>query len=312
MRKTLAAFAAAVTTLAVAGMVQAATFEPANSRIVMYMGSIEAMDVNALHQGGGGTILLTDDGAGGHNIQVEPSVWNTVNHSGGSSLYTGVPNIDDIRVTIVNNGTTFTENFTHINYINTAQSTIGPSLGGIGHLKGNTVVWVFGVPALNYPLTPMGGPAGGTASQTVIGLTIKATYGPWITTALPLTGVTTNVISYDGVTGNAVTMRLTPQQVPRKVVSTGGGFVTTDGGLPVEAHTLTIRGDNDLLSAASSLSGSVTLVAPQRVDTGAAISGTIPATVYMDLSFVPEPGTMLLLVTGAVGLLVVGRSRLRK
>jgi len=311
MRQVLTAFAAAITTLAVAGIAQAATFEPAKSKLIMYMGSLTAMDIDALNQGGAGTVTLTDNGAGGHNIQLESSVWNTVNVSNGSSLFTGVPNIDDIRGTVVNRGTTFGENFTHVNYLDTAQSVIGPSLGGIGELNGRTVVWVFGVPGMTYPITPMGGPAGGTASQTVIGLTIKATYGPWVTVGVPITGVTTNVISYNGQTGSAITLRLTPYQQPR-VLSTGGGFVTTDGGLPVENHTVTVTGDNQLLSAGPSMSGMVTLVAPQRISTGAAISGTIPGTLFMDLSFVPEPGTMLLLVTGAVGLIVIGRGRFRK
>ena len=311
MRKILGTFAAAVATLAVAGMVQAGTFEPANSRFVMYYGSIVAADVTVLDGGGGGTVILVDNGAGGHDIVLEASVWNTVNNSTGTALYTGVPFIDDIRNTIINQGTTLTSGFTDVNYlVNQPHPVIGPYLGGIASLTGKTVLWALGVPAVSYNLTPMAGPAGGTAANTFLGLSIKATYQPWVTGPVPVTGVTTNVITYNGQTGSAVTMRLTVAQQPRRTVSTGGSFVSTGGGLPLENHTLTIIGDNQLLSASGT--GSVTLVAPQRVDTGAAISGTIPATLYMDLSFVPEPGTMLLLVTGAVGMLVVGRSRLRK
>ena len=313
MRRILGTFAAAVATLAVAGMVQAGTFEPANSRFVMYYGSIVAADISVLEGGGGGTVHLVDNGAGGHDIVLEASVWNTVNNSTGTALYTGVPFIDDIRNTIINQGTTLTSGFTDVNYlVNQPHPVIGPYLGGIASLTGKTVLWALGVPAVSYNLTPMAGPAGGTAANTFLGLSIKATYEPWVTGAVLVTGVTTNVISYNGQTGSAVTMRLTVGQQPRKVLSTGGGFVTTSAGLPVENHTLTLSGNNQLLSAASSLSGTVTLVAPQRVHTGAAISGTIPGTLFMDLSFVPEPGTMLLLVTGAVGMLVVGRSRLRK
>ena len=311
MRQVLAAFAAAITTLAVAGIAQAGTFEPAKSKLIMYMGSLTAMDVDALNQGGAGTVTLTDNGAGGHNIVLEASVWNTVNNSMGTSLYTGVPVIDDIRNTIVNQGTTLTSGFTDVNYlVNQPHPGIGPMLGGIATLTGKTVLWALGVPAVSYNLTPMAGPAGGTAANTFLGLSIKATYQPWVTGPVPVTGVTTNVITYNGQTGSAVTMRLTVAQQPRRTISTGGSFVSTGGGLPLENHTLTLSGANNLLSASGT--GTVTLVAPQRVHTGAAISGTIPATLYMDLSFVPEPGTMLLLVTGAVGMLVVGRSRLRK
>jgi len=249
MRNVLAAFAAAVTTLAVAGMVQAATFEPAKSKIIMYYGSIIAADINALDHGGGGTVTLVDNGSNGHDIVLEASVWATVNQSGGTALYTGVPFIDDIRNTIVNQGTTLTSGFTDLNYlVNQPHPVIGPYLGGIASLSGSTVLWALGVPAVSYNLTPMAGPAGGTAANTFLGLSIKATYQPWVTGPVPVTGVTTNVITYNGQTGAAVTMRLTVLEQPRKTVSTGGGFVSIGGGLPLEAHTLTLSGTNNLLS----------------------------------------------------------------
>jgi hypothetical protein len=53
------------------------------------------------------------------------------------------------------------------------------------------------------------------------------------------------------------------------------------------------------------------VVAPLRIDT-AAISGRIPGSGTLHFEFVPEPGTMLLLVSGAVGLAVIGRRRMRK
>jgi hypothetical protein len=49
-----------------------------------------------------------------------------------------------------------------------------------------------------------------------------------------------------------------------------------------------------------------------RIDTSAAIAGRIPGEVILHFEFVPEPGTMLLLVSGAVGLAVIGRRRMRK
>ena len=88
-----------------------------------------------------------------------------------------------------------------------------------------------------------------------------------------------------------------------------GGFVQTMGGIPAENHTVTITGTQNLLSA--SLPGTVTVIAPLRIDTGA-IAGRLPGATVAVFTFVPEPGTMLLLVSGAVGLVVIGRRRMRK
>ena len=95
-----------------------------------------------------------------------------------------------------------------------------------------------------------------------------------------------------------------------KALSTGGGFVSTNAGLPLEYHTVTLSGVNELLSA--SQSGLVTLVSPMRVNSGPSISGRSPGAAWMDLQFVPEPGTMLLLLSGAVGLAIMGGRRMRQ
>ncbi len=65
-----------------------------------------------------------------------------------------------------------------------------------------------------------------------------------------------------------------------------------------------------LLSAAEG--GFIMIPSPMRIDTTPAISGRVPGASWWRLTFVPEPGTMLLLVAGAVGLAVVGRRRARK
>ena len=75
-------------------------------------------------------------------------------------------------------------------------------------------------------------------------------------------------------------------------------------------HTVTISGLNDLISA--SQSGTVTLAAPMRLNTTPAVAGRIATAGKITFRFVPEPGTMLLLLSGSVALLVVGRRRLRK
>ena len=91
--------------------------------------------------------------------------------------------------------------------------------------------------------------------------------------------------------------------------STNGGYVSISGGNPFENGTVTISGTNNLLSG--SKAGTVTVVTPMRVQTSG-IAGTIPGRIEAHFEFVPEPGTMLLLVSGAVGLAVIGRRRMRK
>ena len=88
-----------------------------------------------------------------------------------------------------------------------------------------------------------------------------------------------------------------------------GGFVQTAGGIPAENKTVTITGTQNLLSA--SQPGTVTLIAPLRIDTGS-IVGRLPGSVIAKFTFVPEPGTLLLLIAGAIGLVVIGRRRMRK
>lgn len=296
---------------AIAGLTQAATFEPAASKISIALGATNAPGANAEDQGGAGTVTLISNGMGGHDVAMESSVWNTANFGSGTSLFTGIPVIDDIRVTARNDPGTFTSSFTQVNYLETPNTVVGPYLGGIARLNGSMVLWILNNPALAFDLYHVGGPGGGTSRQTLGGIPFTVTAGPWFTGPVPLTGITTNILSFNGVTGAGISLRLTPNQ-HGKVLSTGGGFVSINGGLPLEAHTVTLQGDNQLLSAAPSVSGAVTLVSPMRVNTSPSISGRVAGAIWMDLSFVPEPGTVLLLATGALGLVAVGRWRLRK
>jgi hypothetical protein len=287
---------------------QASTFVPADSNIAINLGSIYAGSVPAL-PGTEGMVTLTDDGSGGHAIGLSASVWSTVNYGGGTSLYTGIPLISNIKVTLANNVGTFTSGFSHTNFVGD-NSVIGPYLGGESPLSGQMVLSILkGVVMVTFDLADVGGPAGAVQSPTALGVAIRVTADPWVTGPVPVTGITTNVLSWNGVTGAGITLHLTPSQ-HAPVLSTGGGYTATGGGLPSELHTVTLTGPNNLLS--ESRDGTVTLVAPMRIDTTAAISGRVPGAFWMDLAFVPEPGTMLLLVTGAIGLAVVGHRRMRK
>ena len=311
MRRLLNLLVILILALALPVTAQASTFVPADSTLSISLGSINAGMVPAL-PGTEGLVSLVDAGEG-HAIGLGASVWSTVNFGGGTSLYTGIPLISNIKVTLVNNAGSFTPGYMYTNYMSGttgSHNVLGPYLGGEAALSGQMVLSILkGITYATFDLAPVGGAPGGTQSPTALGNAIRVTNGPWVTGPVPVTGVTTNIVSLNGVTGAGITLRLTSQQHP-PVLSSGGGYVSTGGGLPLELHTVTLSGPNDLLS--ESRDGTVTLVSPMRVDTGPAVSGRVPGAFWMDLTFVPEPGTMLLLVTGAIGLAVVGHRRLRK
>lgn len=63
-------------------------------------------------------------------------------------------------------------------------------------------------------------------------------------------------------------------------------------------------------SSAAAPSGVVRLVTPIVVNTSIGSLPTLPAFGILDLHFIPEPGTMVLLISGLVSLAVVGRRRM--
>jgi hypothetical protein len=308
MRKGWVVLGVAVVVFAVAAVAQPATFVPGNSTINISFGGLDTGRIPAL-SGTEGLISLVDDGSGGHVIAIQSGVWNTANFSAGTSIYTGVPLISNILVTPANQAGTLSSGYSFTNFVGDG-SVVGPYLGGQVQLSGQLALSILkGVVMVTFPLSGIGGEPGNTQTRTALGVPLVVTGGPWATGPVPVTGITTNVVTYNGVSGAAITLRVTPS-AGFQTLSTGGGYMAVSGGLPLEYHTVTLQGDNQLLS--ESRDGTITLVAPIRIDTTAAISGRIPAAGWMDLTFVPEPGTMLLLVTGAIGLAVVGRRRLRK
>ncbi len=58
--------------------------------------------------------------------------------------------------------------------------------------------------------------------------------------------------------------------------------------------------------------GSVKLVTTTQISTNIGASALLPMFAVLELTFIPEPGTLLLLASGVAGLAMVGRKRMTK
>jgi hypothetical protein len=182
----------------------------------------------------------------------------------------------------------------------------GTCLGGYEPLEGQAVIHALGL-QIPINLNPVGWIAGGTATAKVLNNNITLTAMSFVTGTVQITGISTNLVTIPnrgGASGAIFTLNLTP-------IEHGTAVNVTVAGVIQELQTVTVNGTNSLLSADSTENTMVTLISPLRVNTGGLV-GRIPALVKKKFVFVPEPGTMLLLVSGAVGLAVVGRKRMRK
>jgi len=98
------------------------------------------------------------------------------------------------------------------------------------------------------------------------------------------------------------------------------------GGLPIAVAGLvnvTVNGNKWTTGTASigtssvsgsplSPSGHIKLVSPVVISTNIGASAQLPMFAVMELQFIPEPGTLLLLASGVAGLAIVGRKRMSK
>jgi hypothetical protein len=291
-----------------------------DSTMSLQLGGLPPITIVGTYQNGGNATLSNNGGS--HDLAAGAGIWSTVGNSPGTSLFTGVALITDLILTAENQSGTFTPSFSAVNSVagnltganqTVYSGTICPTgcLGGTASISGQTVVKISG---LEIPFDNVIVGVGGTGTIMVGPATIAATAGPWVTGKIRITNITSNVVQLPNrsgaPTGLAFTLAPTSMEVV-KTFTTGGGFVTSNptGQLKTVA-TVTISGTNNLASA--SQAGQVTLVSPLRIDTGPLNVGNLPGAYKKKFVFAPEPGTLLLLASGAAGLVLIGRRRINK
>jgi hypothetical protein len=311
IRKLLSIVAASALVLG-ASMASAGNFDPPNSTISVQIGSIPStVRIPAT----GGTVTLSDDGFGGHIVADTAGVWATTDFSAGTAFYTGIPLISNVKITVENKSGSMADGWGPVANPFDGGSTCDPNdaggtcLGGYEPLIGVAVIHALGL-QIPIDLGRVGwhgtdSNTGNTATGKVLNNNITLTAMSFVTGTVRMTGISTNLVTHPTKGSGAIfTMNLN--------ASTHGlAQNIVVAGVIVELQTVTVNGTNSLMSGASTKDGMITLISPIRVNTGGLV-GRIPALVKKKFVFVPEPGTMLLLVSGAVGLAVVGRKRMRK
>jgi hypothetical protein len=298
----LVAVAASAMLVSVAGSAAASELDISNTFMQFKLGTIPA--ITFYGQGTPLSATLTDDGFGGHILNEDASIFSTTNYWVNSAAFTGFPAIDNLKISAHAGTGHFYDGFT-------APNSVGPGLiggngpdvfGGIENITGQAIL-IAGGHEITIDLSVLGS-GGQVIINNVLGNTICLTGEPFGVDPVQITGITTNLlfIPHRGTSGVAFTMNLT-------TVELAAAFEITDGGVTVEVHTVTVNGFNNLQSA--SYPGTVKLASPFRIKTGN-LAGNITGAIYKTFTFVPEPGTMLLLVSGAVGLALIGRNRMRK
>jgi hypothetical protein len=191
--------------------------------------------------------------------------------------------------------------------------------GAAGHLTGLAIpAGAFAVNAFVLPVTdPAAAPIGGL-KVTVANAAgnFAGVGGSGFGGQMPLNG-TTKVCLFGPCSAPAANI-----SVPLNVIGGPAGGAVAVGafvnvtvvGAPwttgtAAVGTVTVMGGVSPLSNTGAPSGLVTLVTPIFISTNIPASAVVPGFGFVNLHFVPEPGTLVLLGSGIAGLVAFGRSR---
>ena len=297
MRNMLVAALALGMALAISTTASAGALDASASFLDVKIGAIPQIHLSA-----NSTDIVLSDLSGGHAIDESASVFQTDSYTVQSAAFTGLPSLTALKLSLHAGAGDFDESQSYTNPLDG-----GATVSGFGGIETNTgtATLVAGGFEFEIDLAVLG--AGGTTTvANVLQNTLRLTGAPFNTGDVRITGLSSNIVavpSYLSTTGVAFTLNLTTVQLIT-------AYTLTAAGVPITNNTVTLTaGTNNLASA--SATGSIKMVSPFRIQTGS-LAGNVAGSMIKTFTFVPEPGTVLLLVTGAAGLAIVGRKRMRK
>ena len=171
-----------------------------------------------------------------------------------------------------------------------------------------TISGISGAPPINPPGT-----------LPVKGFTRVCLFTPGCGTFLPLNNTTNNGATGIGVGGLLTlggfgSVRISILNQPWTLGSASGLSQTHEGAFKTNVASGWVHGAASSNSSTATNSGVIQLIAPQQVSTAGIAGNNDQLTLFsrLTLHFVPEPGLLLLIGSGVVGLGLLGRSRAKK
>jgi hypothetical protein len=182
-----------------------------------------------------------------------------------------------------------------------------PSIRISATLGTATLSGISGGGALSQPALPVGG------------FTRVCLFAPGCASFLPLNNTTNNGNTGLGVGGQLTLggfgmIRISVVNQPWTLGTVSGVNQTVSGGFKTISRQGFIHGPASTTSSTATGSGVVQLIAPQQVTTAGISGNSQQLTLFAALTvhFIPEPGLLLLIGSGVVGLGLLGRSRMKK
>ena len=283
--------------LAVSATSSAATLDPATSFLDVKLGSVPQIHLSAQS-----TNVVLTGGLGSHAIAEAASVFQTNNFTIQSAAFTGLPSLTALKLSLVAGVGNFGEAASYVNAMGA-----GAIVSGFGGIEANTGAATLTAGGFQFAINlNVLGSGGQNVVANVLQNSLVLTGAPFNTGAAVITGLSSNIVAvpaYLNTTGVAFTLNLTTVQLIT-------AYEITAAGVPVTNSAVSITAGTNALGTVNA-GGSIKMVSPFRISTGS-LAGNVAGSMIKTFTFVPEPGTVLLLVTGAAGLAIVGRKRMRK